>query len=206
MANITKAISTHSKLCRTAFPLRSKSAAVAGVTFLVVNIKQLIENKSIIEIDLDPSYETSYVGICLKDDEVTILVNFNEANLTLDGYSIFRCSDIYMYRECDCQDYLIEELNTLSSKIDISVFNSFSESLLHASQFGLIAFFENGDLDTYFVGYLNNIKEQLCTFDLIDEKGKNIGSKKIDIDSIVYFSFYTKYEIAFMKQKNVTRA
>ncbi len=31
MANITRAISTHSKLCRTAFPLRSKSAAVAGV-------------------------------------------------------------------------------------------------------------------------------------------------------------------------------
>ncbi len=31
LANITRAISTHSKLCRTAFPLHSKSAAVAGV-------------------------------------------------------------------------------------------------------------------------------------------------------------------------------
>ncbi len=29
--HLTSAISTHSKLCRTAFPLRSKSAAVAGV-------------------------------------------------------------------------------------------------------------------------------------------------------------------------------
>ncbi len=33
--HVTKAISTHSKLCRTAFPLRSKSAAVAGVMYQV---------------------------------------------------------------------------------------------------------------------------------------------------------------------------
>ncbi len=168
------------------------------------NIRQLIENKSIIEIDLDPSYKTSYVGVCIKDDDVTILVNFNEDDSMLDGYSIFRSSGIYMYRECIEMDYKNEELNTLCSKIDTTACDGFSESILHASKFGLIAFYEKGDLETYYVGYLNKIKDQFCAFDLIDKNGKYIDSKEIEIDSIVYFSFYTSYEIEFMKHKNVT--
>lgn len=160
----------------------------------------LITDNIIIEIDQGPEYDTTHVGICLtENNEVAIFVNFDCDKKILDGFSVFRSSNINQYRIADEYTYKAEDLESFKSQINLSNCTNFSATLSYASKFNLIAIFEQGDDDGYYVGSVNSISDDEVSFDLVDQDGENTRVKLFKFEDISHFSFYTRYEIGLAK-------
>ena len=73
--------------------------------------------------------EKEYFGLCIAyNEEILVLLNFNEETLVYDGFTIFRNFDVEFYREWDSVDFAkLKQDNSeaLLNDIDLSCIKSF---------------------------------------------------------------------------------
>ncbi len=72
--------------------------------------------------------------------------------------------------------------------------NTFYSALKRAAQLGLIAFYESGDDEAYFVGRLTSLDRTRAKFRLVDVDGVWTRRVAIWLSELTHFSFDTKYE------------
>lgn len=155
-----------------------------------------------LDIALDKEKLIVYSGVQYYiNDEILILINFNEDSGQYDGYSVFRAKDIYAYSDWLEEDYdEVKKDNSwfYKNKFKIKGTLSFESALEKASKYGLIAFFTDIKDKDYYVGKLKSIDHQEAVFNLIDEDKDWTGLKSFKLDDICYFGFATSYEIELM--------
>ena len=156
-----------------------------------------------IDVALDAQKQIIYSGIeYYSNDEILLLINFNEESGEYDGYSVFRMKDIYAYSEWIQEDF--EEVKKDNSwyyknKFKIESSLNFELALQKGSKYGLIAFFTDIKDKDYYVGKLKSIEGSEAVFNLIDEEKDWTGLKKFNLSEICYFGFATSYELELMK-------
>lgn len=143
-----------------------------------------------------------YSGICVvHNEQILMLLNFNEITALYDGFTIFRNDDIELYREWDSEDFTEREMDNsrvILNEIDLSVFKNFECSLEQLSS-KLIAVFTEDELDSYYVGKIISIKDNILSLQLISKESEWINMIELDIDTIWYIGFDSSYETELMK-------
>ena len=141
--------------------------------------------------------EKRYTGICVaQNDEILMLLNFNEESSIFDGFTIFRDADVDLYREWDDADLaLIKQDNSKEqlSEINLTGFKSF-DSALQELDSKLISVFTTDDFDSYYVGALIEINENIISLKLMSENGDWLDTIELEVDTIWYIGFDTIYE------------
>lgn len=169
-------------------------------------MQEVIKNRTPIHVDLAPNRDELYSGICLKsNNEIFILVCFNEDTKEFDGFAIIRDYEIEKFRKWDKEE-LDEIKNNNSSdfvnRLPLKKMNSFYDCLLELAN-NLIAIFISSDDNSYFVGLIKKISKIEVELKLMNEDGKWLGNQIIKIDEITYIGFDTSYEKELMN-KNIT--
>lgn len=146
--------------------------------------------------------EKEYCGICiLKNNDVLMLLNFNEETAQFEGFTLFRNDDVDSYYEWDEEDHKeikLDNSKELISSIDPSEYSTF-ESALKKRQSTMICIFEDDDFDSYAVGKVEGVKDNTLTYLSIDTDAKWTDSISLSIDSIWYIGFDTEYENKLLK-------
>ena len=161
-------------------------------------MKKEVNNGIPIHVDLAPNRDEVYSGICIKsNDEIFILICYNEESNKFDGYAIIRDYEIEKYREWDEEE--LQEIQTNNSadyldKISLDKMNNMFECLSELKDEELIAIFDESDDDSYYVGQIKNLTEKEVEMKLLNEDAQWIETKKISIDKITYIGFGTSYE------------
>jgi hypothetical protein len=169
-------------------------------------MKNEIENRIPIHVDLSPNRDNVYSGICLKsNDEVFIFICFNEDTKEFDGFAIIRSYEIEHYREWNAEELSEIKNNNYSDfigQLALEKMSTMSQCLSELKHQELVAIFDESDDDSYFVGKIENITADEVVLKLINEDGEWIESEKIKIDEIRYLGFGTSYEKELLN-KNV---
>ncbi len=161
-------------------------------------MKKEINNEIPIHVDLAPNRDEVYSGICIKsNDEIFILIWYNEESNKFDGDAIIRDYEIEKYREWDEEE--LQEIQTNNSadyidKISLDKMNNMFECLSELKDEELIAIFDESDDDSYYVGQIKNLTEKEVEMKLLNEDAQWIETKKLSIDKITYIGFGTSYE------------
>jgi len=133
--------------------------------------------------------------------EILVLLNFNKEISVYDGFTIFRNDDVEFYREWDTEDLAEIQLDNskiLLNEIDLTGFTSF-ESSLHQLDSKLIAVFTDDDFDSYYVGKIESINDNILSLQLISEKAEWLDLIELDIETIWYVGLDSVYEKQLMK-------
>ena len=159
-------------------------------------------NKLIDVTTSDRIGEKEFSGICiLHTSEVLMLLNFNEETAEFDGFSLLRNEDFEAYSEWEEEDF--EEIKKDNSKALIGDINpedySTFELALKKRQSTLVAVFNDEDLDSYYVGRVEGLKDDMLTLHLINEEAEWIETISLSLSSIWYIGFGTTYENELMK-------
>jgi len=151
-----------------------------------------------LDIDLAPARDVVYSGVCLKHNRyLCILANYDSRARAFDRYSVVRTREISQFRPWTVQEQLRVRSSVLPASLsqqDIVAMNSFYSALKRAAQIGLIAFYEPGDDDAYFVGRLISLDRTRAKFRLVDVDGVWTRRVATRLSELTHFSFDTKYE------------
>lgn len=137
----------------------------------------------------------------VHNEEILVLLNFNRETSVYDGFTIFRNNDVEFYREWDTEDLAeiqLDNSKTLLNEIDLTGFISF-ESSLHQLDSKLTAVFTDDDFDSYYVGKIESINDNILSLQLISEKSEWLDLIELDIVTIWYVGFDSVYEKQLMK-------
>ncbi|MEL6675242.1 MAG: hypothetical protein AAFR61_23740 [Bacteroidota bacterium] len=158
----------------------------------------LIQQNTLIDVNLFPHQEVVFAGACLSmSEETLLLVNFDDQKKGFDGFTIFRSEQVHNYREwteTDRREILLHNLSDFSELLPLSYFQDWEGALWAAGETGPIAFFTGGQTSNYFVGQLIHIEDGIAQFQLIKPSGQASVSIQIPLAEIDFFSFYTHYE------------
>ncbi len=161
-------------------------------------MEEAIQSRNPIDIDLGPNWDEIYSGICLKtNNEIFILMNFNEELNQYNGFSIFRTQDIQQYRLWEKEEITsIKKDNhkTLLNRYPWEKWNSIYDCLNHLSNTELVAIFTKEDTHSYFVGRIDHINPTSLSLEPIDKNAKWVKTRTIPLESIIYVGFDTEYE------------
>lgn len=160
-------------------------------------MKEAIENRLIIQIDMLPNWDSIYCGICLlSNDQVILMLNFNHELGEFDGFSILKNKDLSKYRFWDSEDYA-QLKNDNSAKfihsIAIEDFSDIKSALSNLTN-ELISIFTYVDTESYYVGQIEKINKNSIDLKLLDENAEWLETEKFDFDEISYIGFRTNYE------------
>ena len=157
-----------------------------------------VKRKLQIDIDLEPTRDLIYSGVCLKYNKyIFLLLNFDECKKQYNGYTVFRNKEVNRYRLWDKNEKNGLKKNNSREYLNalpLGKMNTFYSCLNEAAKLGLIAFHTNDDDSCYGVGKITSINRKYVNFRLLDTKGKWLRYKKFKIRDINYFSFDTEYE------------
>lgn len=161
-------------------------------------MKNAIQNKTPIIIELLPNRDVSYIGICLKESyEVFILIGLNEDCQEYDGIIILRSQEIEEYRYLDNEE-LSKIKNNIHHKfvdmLPLDKMNTFHECLDILKEKELIAIYTADDDESYYVGKIKLLSDDYVIIDLIDEDAKWLESQRIAVKDITYIGFDSSYE------------
>jgi hypothetical protein len=152
----------------------------------------------LIDIDLYPNKDLIYSGVCLKKNaQIFVLLNYKVKKRCFDGFTVFRSDEITKYRYwTDREIARIKKDNRqdFQSILPLERIKTFYSVLNSLSRDNLISFFTNNKNDTYQVGKIIGLTRNNLTLRLIDQEGNWIGTRKIKLVHINYFSFLTDYE------------
>ncbi|MEZ4936887.1 MAG: hypothetical protein R2799_04770 [Crocinitomicaceae bacterium] len=162
-------------------------------------MKQAIANETPVDIDLEPNRDELYSGICLKqNDDITIMLSFDDMHGKYDGFLILRTEDIETYRDWDEDDFAeIKEDNSAEFK---SLFpweemNTFHDCLSVLQGKGLVSIFEEEEIeDGFLVGKIEKLTEQSLDLFLISEDGEWLETEEVELDDIAMIGFGSHYE------------
>jgi len=163
-----------------------------------MDLNKVIDKKRVIEISLF-NETVFYSGVCIKaTNSFWLIVNYNLDKGVFDGFSVFRNEDVDSYSVYVKKDLFMEKdnledyLNILPEVNDTETFYS----CLHLfSSFKILAVSLEKKINSYYVGVFEKIENSELHIKVINTDFILDERKKIDIEKIVFFSFYTSYEI-----------
>jgi hypothetical protein len=163
-----------------------------------MSIARCIERRLAIEIDLSPTRDVIYSGVCIKQNRhVLILVNYNEETQGFDGYTILRTREVSRYRRWDSNENAKANRDTLHAYLGIlplEKMNTMYTCIREASRMGLIALFTGNDDSSYYEAYLTSIDREIARFRLLRPPKQRSRYLKMQLDDINYVAFDTSYE------------
>jgi hypothetical protein len=165
-------------------------------------LEEIIKQKLIIDIDTAPNWDKVYSGICLAlNQEIILLLNYNDDTFEFDGFSILKVKDFEKYRVWEKEDY--KELKNDNSKeqikdLNLEMFTDLKTSLTNLKP-ELIAIYTYDDENSYFVGKIENFEGEMIDLKLISENSEWLDNRKIDLNEISYIGFRTSYEKELIK-------
>ncbi len=146
--------------------------------------------------------EKEYFGLCIAyNEEILVLLNFNEETSVYDGFTIFRNYDVEFYREWDSVDFAkLKQDNSeaLLNDIDLSCIKSFESAFQYLNS-KLIAVYTYNDLESYYVGKVESLIGNELSLQLITKEAEWIDFIKLNIESIWYIGFDSTYEKQLIK-------
>jgi hypothetical protein len=152
----------------------------------------------LIDIDLSPTRDILYSGLCLKENRhVFILVNYDIKTKCFDGFSVFRAKEISKYRNWtrnEISKIKKDNRGDFKSALPIENMNTFYSTLKYLDKGMLISIFTDNLNDEYFVAKIISLTKDAIALKLIDQNGKFIRTKRLKLADINYFSFLTSYE------------
>lgn len=145
--------------------------------------------------------EREFSGICLlHNDDVLMFLNFNEETAQFDGFTLLRNEDFESYAEWEGEDF--EDLKNDNSKELIGTINPDDyktfELAIEKLKSTVVAVFDDEELDSYYVGKVEGLKDNQLSLKLISEEAEWMDSKSFDFDSIWYIGFDSEYEKQLM--------
>lgn len=161
-------------------------------------MKNAIENRIPIHIDLAPNRDEMYSGISLKSNrKVNVLISFNDESHEFDGYAIIRDYEINKFRYWD-DDELGEIKNNnykdFENKLPIDKMNTLYDCLFHLKDKALITIFTEEDDESFYVGRIEELLEKEVHLKLMNESAEWVENHKIAIDQITYIGFDSSFE------------
>ena len=169
-----------------------------------MTFREYIKHRHIIAIDLLPSRDVVWAGVCVKSNkQITVFINLDKPQKRLDGFTVFRSKEISRYRLCDKNEYRGMNQSTVGNdcgRLNLREMVDIPSSLRAAATQGLIAFFVGNDTKSYYVGKLVSLHEDLARFRLVDKNANFTRYKAIKIQNINYFSFACEYERLLARQ------
>jgi len=161
-------------------------------------MEEAVKNKSIIDIDMLPNWDSIYCGICLLiNDQIILILNFSEELEKFDGYTLLKSKDLGKYRTWELEEYSQlknDNKDEFINSINIEDFSDLKSALSNLTN-ELISVFTYDDTESYFVGQIEKINKNSIVLKLINESSEWIESEKFDFDEISYIGFRTTYEI-----------
>ena len=165
-------------------------------------MEEIIKQKLIIDIDTAPNWDKVYSGICLAlNQEIILLLNYNDDSFEFDGFSILKVKDFEKYRIWEKEEY--KELKNDNSKeeiinLNLEKFIDLKTSLTNLKS-ELIAIYTYDDENSYFVGKIENLDDKIVELKLISQDSEWLDNRKIDLKNISYIGFRTSYEKELIK-------
>jgi len=165
-------------------------------------LEEIIKQKLIIDIDTAPNWDKVYSGICLAlNQEIILLLNYNDDSFEFDGFSILKVKDFEKYRIWEKEEY--KELKNDNSKeeiinLNLEKFIDLKTSLTNLKS-ELIAIYTYDDENSYFVGKIENLDDKIVELKLISQDSEWLDNRKIDLKNISYIGFRTSYEKELIK-------
>lgn len=161
-------------------------------------MEEAIKNKSIIDLDMAPNWDNMYCGICLQmNDEVLLMLNFNEEFGEFDGFTLLKSEDLGQFRAWESEEYsslINDNKDEFINSISTEDYSDFKTALSNLSN-ELISIFTYDDTETYYVGKIEKINKDSIVMKLMNERSEWIDSEKFDLDEISYVGFRTAYEV-----------
>lgn len=169
-----------------------------------MTFRDCIRRQRIIAVDLRPSMDVLWTGVCIKDTgQIALFINLDEQRRRLDGFTVFRSKEISRYRLCDrteCRGVSKRYISDYVRPPDLRRMVDVASCLRIAAAQGPIAFFTGGDTHSYWVGNLVSLRRAQARFRLIDKKA-NLGCyQTIEIQNIDFFCFDSEYERRLARQ------
>ena len=160
-------------------------------------LENTIGKKQIVDIDLAPSSDNVYTGMCLvANSEIVMLLNFDEDNGEFDGFTVVKNKDVEKYRIWEEDDYLElknDNSATLISNINLTNFLNL-ETAFKSLISEFVAIFTYDDEDDFFVGKVLSVNNDSVELHLVDEDSKWNEIEIFYLDEISYIGFDTEYE------------
>jgi hypothetical protein len=125
-----------------------------------------------------------------------MLLNFDEENGKIDGYTIVKNSDVEKYRIWQDKDYAEvknDNSESLIAKINLNDFTDLEESL-NSLVSEIVSIFAYNDEDSFLVGKILWVKNDSVELQLIDEDSNWSENVLIKLSDISYLGFETEYE------------
>jgi hypothetical protein len=170
-----------------------------------MTLNEAIQNRRLIDVDLFPAYELTYTGVCLKANRhLWLIVNFNKKKMRFEGYTVLRNKDISTFTIWKKKGMEIKNNNLaeFAEKFSTKKINTFYSCLKKLLNNGLVAFFVNNDIKSYYIGKIHSLTHNSVIVKLVDTKGNWKRNKTFKMANIIYFSFQTQYEIEISKKLN----
>jgi hypothetical protein len=168
-------------------------------------MEEAVKNKAIIDIDMQPNWDSIYCGICLSiNDQNILMLNFNEELGAFDGFTLLNTKDLGKYRTWELDEYTElknDNKDKLLSSIRVEDFKDLKSALSNLTE-ELISIFTYEDNESFFVGKIEKMNENSFVLKLINEDSEWIGSQEFEFDEISYLGFRTVYEYE-LTQKDV---
>lgn len=160
-----------------------------------MKIENAIAHQRLIEVYLFGE-EVFYYGVCIKaTGEVWVIINYD--NYCFDGYSIFRRENIDYFTVCSESELRLKD-NNINDYVmimpSLKGINTFYSALSLFKKFGLVAYFTEISVDSYYVGKIIDLSAERVVFHLITKEGNWSNEVEELLTDIHYFSCYTLYE------------
>lgn len=170
----------------------------------ITTFYECIKHQRVIDVDLQPSRDLLWSGICVKDNgQIAVFINLDNKRKCLDGFTVFRSKEISGFRLCDKTEYRDVTQTSVADyyrRLNLQAMVDVPSSLLAVASRRLIAFFTGNDTKSYYVGKLVSLRKDLARFRLIDKKAKFTRYKAIRVQNINFFSFSCAYEEQLARQ------
>ena len=168
-------------------------------------MEDIIKQKLVIDIDTPPNWDNVCSGICLvANQEIILLLNFNDESGEFDGFSIFKNTDFERYRIWNKEDYFeLKNDNSfkLLEKTNFDDFIDFKTSFNLLST-ELVSIYTYTDEDSFYVGRILSINKDSVEIKLIDKESKWTDIETIALDEISCVEFRSSYEMELTKVIN----
>ena len=158
---------------------------------------EIILKRLIIDIYTEPIIDKVYSGICLvANTDILMFLNYDEDNDEFDGFTIIKNKDFKAYQVWEKNEYKTIKNNNsqkLIESINVSNFSNIKQALINLSS-ELIAIYTYENKNSYYVGQINSINENIVELRLINENSEWINNRKFNIEEVSYIGFRTSYE------------
>jgi hypothetical protein len=165
-------------------------------------LEDIIKQKVVIDIDTAPNWDNVSSGICVvANQDIIILLNFNEESGEFDGFSIFKNTDFEKYRIWNKEDYVEIKNNNSYEILEKTKFDDFLdlETSLKKLKPELISIYTYDDENSFYVGRILSVNKDSVEIRLVDKESKWTDIEIIELNEISCIGFSSSYEMKLAK-------